>query len=200
MSMDFNNFTGQQRDFSSLIPAGTTVPLITTLRPGGAGPEGMLKKSKAGDSEALDFELTVTDGEYKGRKLWMLSTVSGITDGQAKAGEITSIRICAMLEAARGIRPSDQSDSAKAARRINSYGELDGLQFLAKIGIEKGSAKPGGGNYPDKNCIAEVITPDRQEWRKIEQTPGPKGSGPKGPSGPSSSSAVVTRPDWGRSR
>jgi hypothetical protein len=56
------------------------------------------------------------------------------------------------------------SDSAKNARRVNSYGDFDGIRFIAKIGIEEGQ-----GGYKDKNTLDLAITPDRKNWVKVEQ-------------------------------
>ena len=46
-----------------------------------------------------------------------------------------------------------------AARRVSSFGEFDGLEFVIKVGIEKGQ-----GGYSDKNKIMTVITPDKKEY------------------------------------
>jgi hypothetical protein len=40
------------------------------IRPGGAGEDGLLKRSKDGSCEMLDPELTVVDGPYAHRKFW----------------------------------------------------------------------------------------------------------------------------------
>jgi hypothetical protein len=58
---DFND-AGDQRSFDA-IPAGTIVLLSMTVRPGGAGKDGWLKKSRDGLSERLDCECTVLEGE-----------------------------------------------------------------------------------------------------------------------------------------
>ena len=44
------------------------------------------------------------------------------------------------------------------------------MRFVDKIGVEKGKA-----SYKDKNILAEVITPDRKQWAKIEQPPRQQG-------------------------
>ena len=41
-----------------------------------------------------------------------------------------------ILESARGIRSGDQSERARAARTIGSYGDLNGLVFVARIVVE----------------------------------------------------------------
>lgn len=162
MSLDFNN-AGEQRS-GDLMPEGTLAPVHLTVRPGNSGEGGWLKRSKDGGSMSLDCEFTVTEGPHAKRKFWSLMLVEGTTEGHAKAAEISSSRIRAILESAQGIRPDDESDSAKQRRRINTWADLNDVRFIAKIGIEKG--KDG---YKDKNTLAEVITPDRKQWAKIEQ-------------------------------
>jgi hypothetical protein len=138
------------------------------IRPGGAGEGGCLRRSKSGDSEALDCEFVVTGGPYAKRKFWTLLTVSGTTEGHAKAGEITRSRLRAILESARGVQPDDTTEAAKQARKIASYDDLNGLHFIGRIGVE-----PGSDNYPAKNVLLEALTPDRRDWHPVEQASQP---------------------------
>jgi hypothetical protein len=171
MSLDFNNAPEQRS--GELIPDGTIAPVHLTIRPGNAGEGGWLKRSKDGGSFAIDAEFTITEGPHAKRKFWSLMTVDGTTDGHTKAAEISFTRIRAILESVRGIRPDEESDAAKSGRRLGSYGELDGMRFLVKIGIEKG--KDG---YKDKNSLAEVITPDKKAWVKLDQVQKPAAAAP----------------------
>jgi hypothetical protein len=161
-TFDFND-AGEQRTFD-LIPDRTVVTLHLTVRAGGAGEGGYLKRSKDGASEMLDCELIVVDGQFAKRKLWEQMLVGGTTDGHATAADITRRKIRAILESGRGVRSSDKSEAATQARRIASWAELDGLRFVARVGIE-----PGKGNFKAKNTLLEIITPERQEWRRPEQ-------------------------------
>ncbi len=169
MSVDFFdlNTAPEQRDFD-LIPADTICKVKMTLRKGGSGEGGMLKRSKSGDCEMLDCEFTVVDGPYAKRKFWESMIVNGVTEGHAKAAEISRGRLRAIVESARGIKRNDESEEARKARMV-SLGDLAGMCFTAKVGIEKGAAKAGGDFWPDKNCLAAAITPDRKEWRVPEQ-------------------------------
>lgn len=164
MAYDFNSASEQRS--GDLIADGTIAPVHLTIRPGNSGEGGWLKRSKSGDSMALDCEFTVTEGPNAKRKFWSLLTVEGTTEGHQKAADISASRIRAILESAHGIRPDDESEAARAGRRINSWGDLNNLRFVAKIGVEKG--KDG---YKDKNTLAEVITPDRKQWTRVEQMP-----------------------------
>ncbi len=166
-----------------------------TVRPGNSGEGGWLKRSKGGDSQALDCELTVVDGPFAKRKFWSLFTVEGTTDGHAKAAEISASRLRGILESARGIRPDDETDAAKAARRVSSWGDFDGLRFTAKIGIEK--AKEGSG-FKDKNSLDAAITPDRKAWVKVEQIAKPLTSPPIAPTLAAATATAIAsgKPAW----
>ena len=190
---DFND-AGSQKTFD-VIPAGTIATLHLTVRPGQSGEDGWLRRSKDGASQGLDLELTLVDGPYAKRKFWMLLTLDGTTTGHGEAGEISRSRIRAILESARGVKPSDTGEAARKARLIENYGELNGLRFLGKIGVE-----PARGNYPAKNTLLEVITPDRQAWRPVEQVPNPAAAArPPAPSTPTGATppATIVRPQWG---
>lgn len=164
MAFDFNN--AQEQREGGLIADGTIAVVHMTVRPGNAGEGGWLKRSKNGDSQAMDCEFTVVEGPFAKRKFWSLFTVEGTTEGHAKAAEISASRLRGILESAKGIRPDDESEAAKSARRVNSWGDFDGMRFVAKIGIEK--AKEGSG-FKDKNTLDAAVTPDRKAWMKVEQ-------------------------------
>lgn len=164
MPFDFNNASEQKE--GGLIPTGTLAPVHMTIRPGASGEGGWLKRSRAGDSMMLDCEFTVTEGPFAKRKFWTLMTVEGVTEGQQKAADISASRIRGILESARGIRPDDESPAGKSARQISSWGDLNNIRFLAKIGVEIGKGEYKG---KDKNTLDFAVTPDRQAWQKIEQ-------------------------------
>jgi hypothetical protein len=158
-SFDFND-ADQQRSFD-IIPANTICTLQLTIRPGGAGDDGWLKRSADGNSEGLDCEFTVAGGPHDKRKLWQLFTLRGTTPGHAEAGEISRNTLRAILESARGIRPDDKSEAALNARKPSGWGDFDQLRFIARVGV-----RPPRDGYQAKNTILEVITPDRQAWTK----------------------------------
>ena len=152
-SYDFND-ADTQRNFD-VIPDGTIATVRMTVRPGSAGEDGWLRRSKDGNREMLDCEFVVLDGPFAKRKFWMLFTVDGTTQGHAEAAKISASKLRAILESARGIRPDDKSDTATQARRIGSYGDLNGLSFIARVGVE-----PPQNGYKAKNRLDHVVTPD----------------------------------------
>lgn len=186
---DFNT-AGEQFNFE-LIPEGTIVTVDMAIRPGGAGEGGFLTRSKDSASEHLSVECTVLDGSYAKRKIYERILIEGTTDGQKQAADISRRKIRAMLESARGTKPSDSSEAATAARRINSWGELHGLRFMARIGLE-----PAKGEYKAKNFIAGIITPDRTDWHHVEQAPKQQTANFTTPASTAVSPVTIARLGW----
>ena len=199
MSLDFNN-AGPQMDFSPM-PAGTVVKVIASLRAGATGPDGALTQSRSSDALYLDMVFTVTEGPYRNRKIFQNLTVEGgkvNEQGQSIAAGISRSTIRAMLNAARNIKPDDDSERACQARTINSYRDLDNLEFPAKLGIQKG--KDG---YQDKNTIQQVIEPGHNDYGPLMSgqyaypaRPGGGGGTPGGFSGGAAAAAPAPKASW----
>jgi hypothetical protein len=189
---DFNS-AGEQRTFE-VIPAGTIVTLQMTIRAGGAGDDGWLKKSADGNSEGLDCEFIVVDGEHARRKLFQRLTLKGNTPGHKDAGDISQRFLRAVLESSHGIRPDDTSEAAQAKRRISGFGDFNNLRFIARLGVRG----PQNG-YEAKNTVAEVMTPKQRAWKPVEQL---SGAGAQSSMSFTTSSApqanAITRPDWAK--
>jgi hypothetical protein len=180
----YNFNEAEEQTSFDVIPAGTICALQLTLRPGGAGENSWLKTSKDENSAMLDCEFIILDGQYAKRKLWSNYTISGTTEGHAKASAISRSRLRAILESAHGIKPSDKSEHAAQMRKVTGFDAFDGLRFVAKIGVE-----PARDGYPARNTILEVITPDRPQWRQIPQTAINSGTA-------SNAAPNVARPAW----
>jgi len=186
---DFND-AEPQRSFD-VIPDGTVATVRMTVRPGSAGEGGWLRRSKDGESEALDCEFVVLDGPYAKRKFWSLFTVGGTAPGHTEAAKISNAKLRAILESARGIKPDDKSDTAKEARWTNSYGDFNGLSFIVRIGVEA----PQNG-YKAKNRLDRVVTPDEKAWHPVTQAPAV--ASPTTPTKPASTPAKIERPAWAK--
>jgi hypothetical protein len=190
MSLDFND-SGPQKSFD-VIPDGTVATVRLTIRPGNADEDGWLRRAKDGGSEALDCEFVVLDGPFVKRKFWTLLTVAGTTEGHAEAADISKRRLRAMLESARGIRQDDKSDTAREARRAASYADLNGLSFIARIGVE-----PPQNGYKAKNMLDHVVTPDEKAWHPVTQEPKPAAKSPA-TAKPASAPAAIAKPAWAK--
>jgi hypothetical protein len=204
---DFSD-AAPQREPGVVMPDGTFVKLRAKLRKGGASVQGFVPEdagvftaSKDGNAFMLDFEFEVTHGPFARNKVFENWVVVGGTKmdekGQSIAGNITKSRIRALLDSAQGLRSDDESEAAKAKRRIPSLSRLDGIPFVARLSIEAGGAAPNGGFYPDKNRIAKIITAEEPEWQVVfnggEVPPKPNSSAAR-PAAASSGPAAT--PAW----
>jgi len=113
-------------------------------------------------------------------------TISGTTDNHAQAADISHRKLRAIIESARGIKPTDVSEAAKKARIVD-YADFDGIRFLAQIGVE-----PAKGDYRAKNFLAQVVTPDQKQWQPVEQVTKPAPT----PAATAKPSNVINKPTW----
>jgi hypothetical protein len=161
---DFSD-AGEQQGFE-VIPDNTVVAVHLTVRPGGAGPDGWLRRANTekGVSEGLDCMYTVTEGDHAKRKIFGLFTLSGTGPTHAEAGERSKAALGAILRSARGVKYADESDAAVRAQQVTGYQDFDGLRFLVRVGV-----KPPQNGYSAKNFVKEIVTPDQPGWRQVEQ-------------------------------
>lgn len=161
---DFNDADAQQGAFD-LIPKGTIVPLRMTIKPGGHDDHsqgwtgGYATQSFDTGAVYLACEFVVTGGPYAKRKMWSnvgLHSQKGPTWGQMGRSFIR-----AALNSARRVHPQDNSPQAAAARRINSFADLDGLEFIARVDVEK------DGKGEDRNVVKLAIEPDHKDYAAL---------------------------------
>jgi hypothetical protein len=154
-ALDFNTAETQ----SELIPDGTTAHVrISVVVGDGKNPpraDALIKASKS-ESLMLTLEAVVTEGKFARRRFWpryFMGLDSGkLTEGQETAVGISRKMIRAIVEAARGIGPTDETPAAMKQRVLTSYEDLDGMEFWCVIGIEKGRD-----GFDDKNVIKRVL-------------------------------------------
>ena len=180
-----------------VIPHGTTATLVLHIRAGDVGEDGLLTRSKDGGCEMLVSELTIVDGPYKGRKLFERWILAGTTDGHAKSADINRSTLKAILDSALGLKPDDLSPQARAARTVDLK-QFEGMSFIGRIGIEKGRPRNDGSgeNWPDKNILAGVVTPDKRDWHPVEQLPPFNGGGGGAQAASTETVAPIARPGW----
>jgi hypothetical protein len=168
----WNNFNdAEQQQGFDLIPKGTLVKLRMTIKPGAfdnlemGWTGGWASESFDTGAVFLACEGIVLDGPYAKRKLWWnvgLHSAKGPT--WANMGR-TFIR--AALNSARNVHPQDTTQGALAARCIRDFGDLNGLEFVARIDIEK-DAKGG-----DRNTIRNPVEPDHRDYVRLMGLPAP---------------------------
>ena len=160
---DFND-AEQQQGFD-LIPKGTTVKVRMTIKPGGHDEPaqgwtgGYATESFDTGSVYLACEFVVLEGPFAKRKMWSnigLQSRKGPTWGQMGRSMIRGI-----LNSARNVHPQDTTQAAQAARCIRDFGDLNGLEFAARIDIEK-DAKGG-----DRNTVRNPVEPDHRDYARL---------------------------------
>jgi len=200
---DFND-AEQQQSFD-LIPKGTVAPVRMTIKPGGHDDAaqgwtgGYATQSFETGSIFLACEFVILDGEYARRKMW--SNV-GLQSNKGPAwGNMGRTFIRAVLNSSRNISPQDNSAQAAAARRIQGFHELDGIEFMARIDVEK----DGRGEL--RNVVKIAVEPGEPGYSSsgvpAVQRPAATYQAPPASSSPANSSAaqaqrapVSGKPSW----
>jgi hypothetical protein len=160
---DFND-AEQQQGFD-LIPKGTSVKVRMTIKPGGHDDPaqgwtgGYATESFDTGSVYLACEFVVLEGPFAKRKMWSnigLQSRKGPTWGQMGRSLIRGI-----LNSARNVHPQDNSQQAATARRIQGFHELDGIEFLARVDVEKDS------KGEDRNVVKLAVEPDHKDYASL---------------------------------
>lgn len=161
--MNFND--ADEQNTGDLIPAKTVAKVRMKIRPGHYDDHsqgwtgGYATRSDGTGAVYLDCEFTVMGGKFNKRKVW--SNIGLYSAKGPKWGQMGRSFIRAALESARGIKPSDQSEAAMQARMVNGLADLDGLEFVAQIDVQK--AEEGSG-YDDRNIIQTVIPATHRQY------------------------------------
>ena len=197
---DFND-AEQQQSFD-LIPKGTVAPVRMTIKPGGHDDAaqgwtgGYATQSFETGSIFLACEFVILDGEYARRKMW--SNV-GLHSSKGPAwGNMGRTFIRAVLNSSRNIQPQDNSPQAAAARRIQGFNELDGIEFVARIDVEK----DGRGEL--RNVVKMAVEPDQTDYPRGATSAAPRPAAtyqaPPASSAPAQAqaqrTAVSGKPSW----
>ncbi len=163
MSIDFNNSENQSN--FDLIPNGTLAKVRMSIKPGGYDDQnqgwvgGYATRNEATGSIYLSCEFVILEGEYAKRKVW---GILGLHSNKGPEwGNMGRSFIKAILNSARGFSESDNSPAAQSARKINGIGDLDGIEFVAKITTKKDQ------NEELRNEIRFAITPDHKDYKAI---------------------------------
>ncbi len=163
MTSAWNDFNDARQN-PNLIPKGTVAKVRLTIRPGGfndpaQGWTGGYAKRGASGAVYLDAEYTVLEGPYARRKIWSmigLFSPKGPDWGNMGRGFVRGI-----LNSARGLSDKDNTPDAQNARRIAGLGDLDGIEFVARIDVGTDS------NGQDKNDIRQAVTRDHKEYAAV---------------------------------
>jgi len=176
MSMDFNDAGPQQSGGFEPIPEGTVAPVRLHLK-------GIKKSSKG--ATGLDIEYIVIAGPYTKKRAFSWTGVAGNgSEGHNKMVDISKSFIRAALESAYGVNPADASPEARAARTLSDWEDLDGIEFVARFGIEAGTdytdAETGEVKAGKAKNTVQAVTPDDPDYSGFKPAkPKAKGGGAK---------------------
>ncbi len=190
----FLDFAKEENRSFDLLPEKTVAHVVLSIEPGKEGtPENAFTVTSSG-LLMLRLCATITEGPFQGRKFWqnmILGATKGTvpSEGQQKAINIARGIVRQLLEAGRGVEPSDESAAAVAARSMTSVHELAGLEMWVTIGIDK-SKDP---QYSDQNKISRVHPYNKGAAPPASTT----GSGQAGnPAQAKSAGAAPKKPSW----
>lgn len=190
---DFNS-AEDQNNFD-VIPKGTLVKVRMTIRPGGYDDAsqgwtgGYATQSMTTGSVYLNCEFVVLDGPYAKRKMWSLIGLHSPKGPEwANMGRAF---VKGILNSSCGLHPQDNSPQAQQARRIQGFADLDGIEFVAKVEMDKDQ------NGDDKNVIKTAITPDHKDYAAVSGNMVQAAASTQTASSPQASASAPTgRPSW----
>jgi hypothetical protein len=168
MAIDLSHETRDETD--EPIPAGI-YRLQAEVVPGGYGADEILKQSSKGTLAFLSVANRVVGGPHAGRRIIdqiMLETIGkNPTDGELWAVNRGRGRIRRIIESARGVDVDHEpAETVREKLSISSWGDVHGLAYFAKVGIEEAN-----GTYRAKNVIEGILTPTDKEWPGTPTTP-----------------------------
>ena len=203
---DFNDADAQQGGFD-LIPKGSIVPVRMTIKPGGHDDNaqgwtgGYATESFDTGAVYLACEFVVTGGPFVKRKMW--SNVGLYSKKGPTWGQMGRSFIRAALNSARNVHPQDNTPQAAAARRIASFADLDGIEFLARVDVEKDA------KGEDRNVVKVAVEPGHKDYAAVmgAVSKGPAGGGNSGapaqaapahaaPQRPGAAPVATGKPSW----
>jgi hypothetical protein len=189
----WNNFADAEEhiDRDGLIPNGTLVKVHLKIKTGGyddlskGWTGGIATRSDKTGSVYLAPEYTIMGGPFAKRKIW--GALIGLYSPKGEAwGNSGRSFIRAVLESARGVAPNDSSERAMKARMITGLADLNGLEFAAKVSVEKGQD-----GYDDKNVIQSVIPVTHKDYRALMD-----GAAPSAPMASAPAPVSANAPAW----
>lgn len=186
-----------------------------TIRPGGYDEPsqgwtgGYATRSAKTGAIYLNAKFSILEGPFARRVVFGL--IGLYSPKGPEWGQMGRSFLRAILNSAHGVHPSDQTPQAESARRIRGFADLDGIELVICIYVEKDQ------NREDKNVVKAAIQPDHKAYPGLMGTvpraptaPGGFGGGaPAAPSAPTyapaapmtppsaaADSRVPTRPAW----
>lgn len=148
-----------------MVPADTATKVKIHIVPGNYYDEskgwtdGYATRNDTTGSVYLSCEFTIVDGKYSGRKI--RQPIGLYSDKKDNIwGEMGKSFIRNMLSSAKGFTNKDESLQAAEDGKIDSFAELEGLEFAVLIDI-----KPDRFGH-NRNVIKKILTPQYKKYRE----------------------------------
>ncbi len=163
--LDFSKVPSQ--DEYLVIPANTIVSINMTITPGGHNDpargwtEGWATRNPVTNSCYLKVKFKILDGDFKGRQI--LSLIGLHSDKGTEYAARGQSFMKTILDSKNGISSKDNSDNASKLRVLESLGDLNNINFVAKVSV--GQDQHGN----PKNEIKYAVTMDNPSYVKLDQ-------------------------------
>lgn len=176
MVIDLSREEEQKERNYGPVPAGSRVLVRLTLeKPKYASRNDPdLAETKSGLLQ-LPCKMEVVDGSYAGCSWYEYITLPSsaqnvrLTDNLSTACSIGGRLIRAIVEAHRGVDPKDKSPRADNARLLNAWADMDGMEFPARLGINRKSSEGKDGRIYWNNCLGRILPVTDKEFPEIKR-------------------------------
>jgi hypothetical protein len=166
-NFDFN--VASQQDHSYLVPSGSYARAQLKILGGGCIKKEDPVTKTLNIALYINVEFLLLDPPYAGRIISHMLGLQGLKNEcffeSLWASEGRSM-IRAIVESARCVHPSDASEEAKHARKLNSFDDLQGLICAIKVGLAYDPAD----KRKLRNKVSEIITPAHGMYPEIMGT------------------------------
>lgn len=158
----------EQKSAYGPVPSGSRVLVRLTIeKPKYASQDDELVAMAKTGLLQLFCRLEVAAGSYEGVAWYENITLPSraqnirLTEGQQKA--------CgrAIVEAVRAVDPKDKSPEADRKRVLNSWSDLDGMEFPARLGISKEPYEGRDGRLYWSNTLGRILPCTDKEYQEI---------------------------------
>lgn len=164
----------EQKSAYGPVPGGSRVLVRLTIeKPKYASPDDDLVAMAKTGLRQLFCRLEVASGAYEGVYWYENITLPSrsqtirLTEGQQKACGSGGRTLRAIVESVRGVDPKDKSQQADRKRALNSWSDLDGMEFPARLGISREPYEGKDGRLYWSNTLGLILPCTDKEYRAI---------------------------------
>lgn len=164
----------EQKSAYGPVPSGSRVLVrITIEKPKYASQDDELVAMAKTGLLQLFCRLEVAAGSYEGVAWYENITLPSraqnirLTEGQQKACGSGGRTLRAIVEAVRAVDPKDKSQQADSKRILNSWSDLDGMEFPARLGISKEPYEGKDGRMYWSNTLGRILPCTDKEYQEI---------------------------------